>query len=269
MGGVAARSIFESPIDELIHPELAIWKANVGQPVALDLSPETPRRIDGLDILSWNVAIGAGRLRRLLQLIRNGAFNGLGADPIRPLLVLLQEAYRADETVPADTQPRFHGGARHALVADDVVEVAHDLGMSLRYAPSMRNGVHRSDRGNAILSTVPLGISHAFVLPYVRQRRVVISAEIAGLPDLFVMSAHLDVRGQPRPGRLIGALGAGRVVQATALLRHIGDDRQNHCILIGADLNTQLGARDPVLRALSAGGIEPAERTAQWRHTHH
>ena len=39
---------------------------------------------------------------------------------------------------------------------DDVVEAAHALGLNLRYVPSMRNGAERSDRGNAILSDLPL-----------------------------------------------------------------------------------------------------------------
>lgn len=263
-------SIFESSLDELLHPELAIWRANVGEPVALDLAPPGPRRIEGLDILCWNVAIGAGRLAELLELLVGGAFQGLGAHPARPLIVLLQEAYRADDSVPADARRGYHGGARHARSADDVVEVARAAGMSLRYAPSMRNGAHRSDRGNAILSTVPFAISHAFALPYIRQRRVVVSAELEAVPHMALISAHLDVRGQSREGRVrIRAFGGGRVLQATALLRQIEDRRRDHCVVIGADLNTQLGARDPVLRTFAANGLHLATRTGGWRHTYH
>ena len=261
-------SIFDDPVDELRHPELTIWRANVGAPVALDLAPPGPAMVTGIDLLSWNVAAGAGRLRVLLERARRGELAGAADDAGRPLVVLLQEAYRGDDTVPRGVHGRFHGGAIHPRIVDDVVEVARAFGLSLRYAPSMRNGAHASDRGNAILSTIPFSASHAFVLPYVRQRRVVVSAALAGVPGLALLSAHLDTGGQPRGGPRIGPFGAGRLAQVRELLEHIHDPGE-HSVIVGADLNTPLGGRDPIVRALVSAGMRAAARVGTWRHTYH
>ena len=93
----------------------------------------------------------------------------------------------------------------------DIVEAAHALGLNLRYVPSMRNGAERSDRGNAILSDLPLSHAWAFELPLVLERRVPLAASLrlAGGPVQLV-SGHLDPRGPP------GAawLGVGRASEA-------------------------------------------------------
>ena len=56
----------------------------------------------------------------------------------------------------------------------DVVAFAREAGLSLFYLPSMRNGLGaedgKEDRGNAILSTLPLTELRALELPFVRQR---------------------------------------------------------------------------------------------------
>jgi endonuclease/exonuclease/phosphatase family metal-dependent hydrolase len=259
---------FASPIDELQHPELALWSANVGGPVELDLAPPAPSSIAGLDILSWNLAVGRARLGELLNMIAAGAFADAGHDPAYPLVVLAQEAYREDASVPHEAADRFHGGAIHAAEPCDVVSLAKAHGLSLRYAPSMRNGSHRSDRGNAILSTVALGTSHAFLLPYVKQRRVTVVAEVAGLPDVALASVHLDVSGQ-RNRRRVGRFGGGRMAQAEAVARRLAHPDDRHCLVMGADLNTPLGVRDPAIRALVTAGLHPAQRVGRWRHTFH
>lgn len=261
----AQAGAFASPVDELHHPELAIWRANVGAPVALDLASPTRAPVTGVDLLSWNVAVGAGRLIELLQRLSDGEWGGAGRDPARPLLLLLQEAFRSDPSVPDWPESGRHGGALHPAQPEDVVQVARALSLSLRYAPSMRNGLHASDRGNAILSTVPLGTSHAFLLPFVRQRRVVVTAELAALPDIAFASAHLDVGGQAG-GRSVGRFGGGRVVQARALAARLLGDGGRPLVLAG-DLNTPLGLRDPALLTLVRAGLHPAQRHGSWRGT--
>ena len=79
---------------------LDAWRRNVGGQVALDLTtpPATSHR--SLVVLSWNVWIGRGRLREVISRIRNGDYVDLGADPNLPLVVLAQEAYRSDSSVP-------------------------------------------------------------------------------------------------------------------------------------------------------------------------
>jgi endonuclease/exonuclease/phosphatase family metal-dependent hydrolase len=182
--------------------------------------------------------------------------------------VLAQEAFRQDDTVPTVAGSRHHGGkAGGAAGRADIVRIATDEGLSLRYAPSMRNGAHASDRGNAILSTAAIGAAHAFLLPYVRQRRVVLTAELVGLENLWFASAHLDTGGQLRDRSPFGRFGAGRVAQISTLaerLRTLGGD-----VIIGADLNTPLGRRDPAITALVQAKYHPAIRVHQWRHTFH
>lgn len=261
-------ALFASPIDELQHAELAIWRANIGAPVELDLAPPAPHELRGFDVLCWNLAVGSARLAELLDRLDAGEFPGAERSPDRPLVLLVQEAFREDASVPAHARARFHGGALHPAEPRDVVRIARERRLSLRYAPSMRNGPHASDRGNAILSTVALGISHAFLLPYIRQRRVVVAAEIAGHSDLALASVHLDVGGQ-RERRRIGRFGAGRTLQARSVAGRLAHPEDDHSLIIGADLNTPLGVRDPAVRALVSAGLRPAERVGRWRHTFH
>jgi endonuclease/exonuclease/phosphatase family metal-dependent hydrolase len=217
-------------------------------------------------VLSWNVWIGRGRLRELITRIRNGDFVAQGAEPDAPLVVLAQEAYRSDLTVP----PTSTGHAGRMLVAqlgrqEDIADTARELGMNLRYAPSMRNGTLRSDRGNAILSTLPLADAGGIELPFVLQRRVAVAAAVQiGGHRLRVVSAHLDPRGSPGH-RWLGA--TGRALQAEHLVTSLGDETA----VLGADLNLGRGRYERAWRVLrEAGftfGVPPSSPT--WRHTFH
>jgi endonuclease/exonuclease/phosphatase family metal-dependent hydrolase len=145
------------------------------------------------------------------------------------------------------------------------VETARGLGLSLRYAPSMRNSVSRSDRGNAILSSLPLEEAHAFELPLVLQRRVAVTATVrVGGARLRLVSAHLDPRGPPGH-RWLGA--AGRELQARYLLSSVTDDT----VVLGADLNLGRGRYERAWRLLGEAGftfgVPPS--LPRWRHTFH
>src|SRR6185312_4199860 len=73
---------------------LEAWRANVGAPVALDLAPVgVPGAVTSLAVLSWNLWIGRGRLEEVVARVRDTTD--------APLLVLAQEAYRADASVSA------------------------------------------------------------------------------------------------------------------------------------------------------------------------
>src|SRR5688572_15160689 len=108
---------------------LAEWRANVGTPVAYDPPArdpgDGPPDLRSLVVLSWNVWIGRGRLAELIELVRAAAFASLGAQASFPLVVLVQEALRADDSVPL----RSNGMAARErpsllLARDDVVETA-------------------------------------------------------------------------------------------------------------------------------------------------
>jgi endonuclease/exonuclease/phosphatase family metal-dependent hydrolase len=273
------------------HPALTPWRANIGDTIAFDAPPRessgavTPAGTSQeIDVLSWNVAIGKGRLLervRSLQQIR--ARVGIS----RPLVVLVQEAFRSDDSVPALHASPHHGGLapRGRSTREDIADVARTLGLSLRYAPSMRNGEHRSDRGNAIMTSMPIDHTAWITLPYVRQHRAVaaIRVTVAGSAIWFA-SAHLDTRGRHRPHAPPHApsnapppsetlvrrgFGSGRATQAAALGAELVEVAGGAALVVGADLNSYLGIRDPAVRSLMEHGFHHATRAGRWRHTFH
>ncbi|NIP82602.1 MAG: hypothetical protein GWM90_26635, partial [Gemmatimonadetes bacterium] len=71
----------------------------------------------------------------------------------------LQETHRRSDRIPG-YDPGLPGGSAVTGGPPDgeregVVEAAERLGLAVVYVPGMRNGEHE-DRGNAILSTLPL-----------------------------------------------------------------------------------------------------------------
>lgn len=241
---------------------LEAWRANVGDPVAVDLVAPVRTPVMELVVVSWNLWIGRGRLADVLARIR--------ATTDAPLVVLAQEAYRSDATVPARgvgrAARRAAGGfPPRARPRADIVETAWALGLNLRYVPSMRNGAGHSDRGNAILSDLPLSHAWAFELPLVLQRRVPLAATLLLAGGLVhVVSAHLDPRGPPGAAWL-GV--AGRATQTAYLLEQLGGD----LAVLGADLNLGRGRRERSWRLLhEAGFLAGVPAVAPpWRHTFH
>jgi len=240
---------------------LEAWRANVGAPVALDLAPAAPRGAsDRLVVISWNLWIGRGRLAEVVGRVRDTTD--------APLAVLAQEAYRSDSTVPPRHARRAvrrsaGGFTRRTHPREDIVDTARTLGLNLRYVPSMRNGTGVSDRGNAILSDLPLAEARAFELPLVLQRRVPVTARLplAGGP-LHLVSAHLDPRGPPGAEWLGGA---GRARQTTHMLEQVDGDS----VVLGADLNLGRGRRERSWRLLHDAAFATPESAPRWRHTFH
>ncbi len=240
---------------------LARWRAAVGAPVLQPdpLGAGAPLG-DDLVVVSWNVHVGGGDIPRLVEDLRAGRLTD--GRPVRRFVLLLQEAYRsgpelaadpAPDAVPERIAPLPPGGVRRDVVAD-----ARALGLALLYVPSMRNGLgvpgdstgaQAEDRGNAILSSLPLADASAVELPFEAQRRVPVAATVhgrtaAGAPwALRVVAAHLDNRAAwSRP---IASLGGARLEQARALAAAVAGERT---IVVGADLNTWSAA--PLERAI-------------------
>ena len=263
----------ELPLTHRTHASersLSGWRENVGAPLALDLADEAPDGARTLAVLSWNVWIGRGDLVGLITRIRDGAYAAEGIPRGTPLVALVQEAYRADATIP-DAGNGSHGRdsyRRRGTDEHDIRIVAERLALNLRYAPSMRNGEHRSDRGNAILSTLPLLDATATELPLALQRRVAVSASVAcGGRTLRLHTAHLDPRGRTARD-LLGS--GGRLAQIRGLLDVLAlHDGVAH--ILGADLNLARQRQEPAFRALVDAGFVtgiPA-RDPTWTHTYH
>ena len=117
--------------DEL-HADLDHWRANVGDPVSVNCTVRAPASISGVDVLCWNVAIGLGRLDHVLHRLRTDSVHRAGVDETRPLIILIQEAFRSDDSVPDVPGGAHHGGKVPATARTDIVEFARAHGLALR-----------------------------------------------------------------------------------------------------------------------------------------
>ncbi len=225
------------------------WGDAVGAPVYSPVPARLPDAgSDTLVVVSWNVHVGGGDVPRLVRDVRSGRLTG--GHPVRQLVLLLQEAYRAGADLPRDPSPN---AVPHRIAPSpsgdpriDVVALARELGLALLYVPSMRNGMEAAvdeslaeDRGNAILSSLPLSDPLALELPFQAQRRVPVLATVSGRTGrgerwrLRVAAVHLDNRTAWR--RPLASLGAARTEQARVLAAALA---REPTLVVGADLNT-------------------------------
>jgi endonuclease/exonuclease/phosphatase family metal-dependent hydrolase len=228
--------------DQLV---LDAWCEAVG-PVHASLGePDAPvAPVDSLVVLTWNVHVGGGDVIGLVTDLRAGALTG--GHPVESFVLLLQEAHRAGREVPASATPGAYGNPIAAVPPSgerlDIVEAARGLGLNVLYAPSMRNGVGSAvlaeDRGNAIVTSLPITDPAAIELPFERQRRVAVAGTVRGVTpageswSLRLVSAHLENRSKWT--RALDSFGASRERQARALLGAI----DGAAAVVGADLNT-------------------------------
>ena len=199
-----------------------------------------------ITFVSWNVHVGSGDIRAFIKDLTNG--DHTARRPVGHYVLLLQEAVRTDGAPPLTGSAL--GAARipaHAPVSPyDIVQISRELGLSLIYVPSMRNGSSPDDppedRGSAILSTLPLSEPIAIELPGERQRRVVIVARAA---QVSVAVLHLDaLGGRGRLGIFWTPWMRDMQVRSSVALFPEGP------LVIGADLNTWHGRDELAARTL-------------------
>ncbi len=217
---------------------MVAWCRSVGTVV---LTTANAMQIDvaesGLTVLTWNKHEDFGDLEGVLR-----SYAGT------PFIALVQEVARASPTVPQDFPATFRVPKRigpHQTIHRDIVTIARDFNLSFVYLPSMPNGFGSGeDRGNAILSTLPISNVVGIELPLGSQRRVAIMATLTAIKDglpwrLRVINLHLDNR-------------AHRWSQASAVIDFLS--RQNLLdlpIIVGGDLNTSFGVRDKATRIIN------------------
>jgi endonuclease/exonuclease/phosphatase family metal-dependent hydrolase len=201
---------------------------------------------DSVLVATWNVHVGGGDIAGFVADLRAGRLTG--GDAVEHFVLLIQEAHRAGPAVPQQLADGARSADRIGTLPPagqrtDIVEAARALRLHMLYVPSMRNGADPDDppedRGNAILSTLPLTRPAAIELPYEAQRRVVAAATVdvtstAGRSwSVRLASVHLDNRSRLTRG--IASLGPGRGRQARAVAEAMADDT---LAVVGGDMNS-------------------------------
>jgi len=215
-------------------------------------SPRTPSFIADnpgrLLVVSWNVHVGHGNVPALLKELSQWEAALGHSQP--DFVLLLQETFRRSEHVPDPGHTRVPRRIRPPASGMDIVELARSLDWWMYYVPSMRNGrlvgEHAEDRGNAILSSLPMSFMEQVELPIGIQRRVALVATLGGShrPLLRVSVAHLDTRAPLRKGSVFGGPSLRNKQAQTivsALEKLSGDGLP---LIFGGDLNTHMGERE-------------------------
>ena len=218
---------------------------------------------DTLTVLTWNTWVGGGDLKTLLR-TELGLVCGEGG-PVRepgfqPFVLLLQEVHQRSTLVPEvppDAPVPWRVGAlERPADATDLVDVARACGLALAYVPSARNGPESDgpfgeDKGNAILSSLPLRDVVAVELPFEAGRKVAVGAEIeipGSAVPLVAVSVHLDVAST-----LVRTLKTGnrtRERQVEGLLEAMElHGWSSGPSVVGGDFNTW-SSRDAALKAM-------------------
>lgn len=232
-----------TPASSADRSPLARWRSSVGPPVVVGSKRSDTHPHDGLTIVSWNTAVGAADILGFVRSLPN---------PGTPLILLLQEVFRDGPDVPAHPERGFAfaralGGPPANSSDRDIEDVARALNLTAYYVPSMRNGglTSKQDRGNAILSSIPLDGLSAIELPFERQRRVAIAATVAGRSrtgtpwTLRVASVHLDNLGGARRAWIASEYGRAR--QARSLTEALNGTDPT---ILAGDFNTWFGFSD-------------------------
>ncbi len=246
------------------------WARAVGPPVIRKLAiPSSTDTVDQLTFAVWNTNVGSADLTSFLFDLTRGRLTD--GRPVEHFVLLLQEVHRSGPAVP-DCPPlsgigstRIENLPRHGW-RTGIDALAEKMGLALYYVPSMRNGSPCADewpedRGNAILSTLPLSRLRAFELPFERERRVAVAARLHGNSrcespwSLDWVNVHLDPRSVG--WRFHRSFGAGRARQTEWLLRAFKEETPT---LVGGDFNTWTrGENEPAVCHMRTRFRAPSE----------
>jgi endonuclease/exonuclease/phosphatase family metal-dependent hydrolase len=236
------------------EPALESWRSGVGKPLII-IPAERVQEIKSLDsliVVCWNTHMGGGDLDRFIRDLKGGRLTAGKA--VQDFVLLLQEVFRQGSEVPASVPPGVRTGAciRCSPASGrrrDIREVARRHNLALYYVPAMRNGgtdgsKTPEDRGNAILSTLAMSSLTAMELPYERQRRLAIGANISGETPagaswtVQLINVHLENRA--RWGRFLRSFGDARMRQVAAVLDAFSGSTPT---VLGGDFNTWFRGR--------------------------
>jgi endonuclease/exonuclease/phosphatase family metal-dependent hydrolase len=212
--------------------------------------------------------VGGSDLNTFIQDLRSGKLTS--GEPIHEFVLLLQEVFRAGPPVPVSISPDVRTGSYIRFTPPsgervDIVKTARQNRLSLFYVPLMRNGRPEEsdipeDRGNAILSTIPLSSFIAVQLPHERQRRLAIGANLSGETTagsswtIRVVSVHLENRA--RWSQVLHSFGRARLRQVKALVEAYSGMTPT---IVGGDFNTWADEwNEPAIRYMEQFFDRPA-----------
>ena len=254
--GVRNALTWSGPADTRDIEKNNAWCRTVEPPILLRLPrlppgvrPEDRTRVDSVAIVTWNINVGGGDVVAFLAEELNVTCDGTQPSDLRPpfhFVMLLQEVYRSSSrlpearsgpNIPLRIEPNPPPGGRL-----EILEVAERCGLALFYVPSARNGPDEpgrlpEDKGNAILSTLPLADLAAIELPFEAGRKVAVVATIPG-PNgerIRVVSVHLDVASTLTRTLISG--NATRLRQALGLAVAL-EAMDSLATVVGGDFNT-------------------------------
>ncbi|HYR87804.1 MAG TPA: endonuclease/exonuclease/phosphatase family protein [Terriglobia bacterium] len=223
-------------------------------------------------VVNWNMHVGNGNITELIgELSRQEESKGFKPPDF---VFLLQETFRRGVEVPSPGRSRVPRRIPPPDSGVDIADIARRLGWWMYYVPSMRNGCRvgeeAEDRGNAILSSLPLKALEAVELPFVVQRRVALIATVTDAqnkPKLRVAVAHMDTRAPLLKGWVFaGPSARNRQARSmVAALKKLDDDGLP--LVFGADLNSHLGAGEAAVGTVSKiaarrdSGKEPTHKS--------
>jgi len=244
--------------------KIEAWCRTVEPPILRDLAPsqlDEANTVDSLAVVTWNINVGGGDLVAFLTEELNVNCNTTDSATLRSpfhFVILLQEVYRASPrlpearagpNIPVRIEPDPPPGGRL-----EILEVAERCGLALLYVPSARNGPDEpgqvpEDKGNAILSTLPLADLAAIELPFEAGRKVAVVATIPGPSGerIRVVSVHLDVASTLT--RTVISGNATRLRQALGLAVAL-ESMDSLATVVGGDFNTW-SANESALKRLA------------------